>query len=316
MKVFILSLLAFTFSAATIFAVEYPQGQVTVQVVDEEGKPVQDAKVSIGFEVAGKHDFGPETVPVEGTTDAQGRFTGTGRGSFYVTYSAEKEGYYDADGKPVIFKSHKNGKWEPWNPEVTVLLKKILDPVAMYARRISVKIPEENKPIGFDLAEGDLVAPYGKGVANDFVFTATKRVKSQDEYEMSVKLAFSNPGDGIYPTSFLNDGSIFRMARFAPETGYLDQWEVLRSWSEARGGVGEPNPDHCFFYRIRTVMKNGKVERALYGKIYGDIGMDPRKPSVLFTYYLNPNLNDRNMEFDPKKNLFKNLKSFDKPTAP
>ena len=28
-----------------------------------------------------------------------------------------------------------------------------------------------------------------------------------------------------------------------------------------------------------------------------------------FKYYLNPTINDRNVEFDPKQNLMKNLKS-------
>lgn len=29
----------------------------------------------------------------------------------------------------------------------------------------------------------------------------------------------------------------------------------------------------------------------------------------MFTYYLNPTPNDRNIEFDPKRNLFTNLSS-------
>jgi hypothetical protein len=39
-------------------------------------------------------------------------------------------------------------------------------------------------------------------------------------------------------------------------------------------------------------------------------------PKVLFTYYLNPTPNDRNMEFDPKQNLFKDLKPMEEVKDP
>lgn len=38
--------------------------------------------------------------------------------------------------------------------------------------------------------------------------------------------------------------------------------------------------------------------------------------NLRFTYYLNPTPNDRNVEFDPKRNLFTNLKSDERVTAP
>ena len=66
----------------------------------------------------------------------------------------------------------------------------------------------------------------------------------------------------------------------------------------------------------------GKVKTAHYVKIASDISFDPRetgwhfthknKPTqygrIRFTYYFNPIPNDRNLEFDPEKNLFKKLK--------
>jgi len=35
-----------------------------------------------------------------------------------------------------------------------------------------------------------------------------------------------------------------------------------------------------------------------------------------FDYYLNPTPNDRNVEFDPKRNLMKNLKPLEEVTEP
>jgi hypothetical protein len=42
----------------------------------------------------------------------------------------------------------------------------------------------------------------------------------------------------------------------------------------------------------------------LYGKIYGDFDADFLRGRIGFTYYLNPEPNSRNMEYDPKQNLF------------
>jgi hypothetical protein len=39
-----------------------------------------------------------------------------------------------------------------------------------------------------------------------------------------------------------------------------------------------------------------------------DFDFDPRG-RITFSYLFNPTANDRNLEFDPKKNLFKNLES-------
>jgi hypothetical protein len=61
---------------------------------------------------------------------------------------------------------------------------------------------------------------------------------------------------------------------------------------------------------------SGNVTSALYGKIYGDFSQDIGNDAVRFTYYLNPEPNSRNMEFDPKQNLFKNLPPLEQVTAP
>ena len=65
--------------------------------------------------------------------------------------------------------------------------------------------------------------------------------------------------------------------------------------------------------------KKGKVVSALYGKIDRDFRFDifnSKTAALLFTYYLNPNANDRNMEFDPKRNLLTGLPDTQRPTSP
>jgi hypothetical protein len=64
-----------------------------------------------------------------------------------------------------------------------------------------------------------------------------------------------------------------------------------------------------YFFRVRTMLDDkGNVKSALYGKIYGDF--------MQFSYYLNPTPNSRNVEFDPKQNLMKNLKPLEGVEAP
>jgi hypothetical protein len=67
-----------------------------------------------------------------------------------------------------------------------------------------------------------------------------------------------------------------------------------------------------YFVRVRTILdENGNVKSALYGKIRGDIdlyvGTKAPQAGLGFVYYLNPESNSRNVEFDPGQNLFKNL---------
>jgi hypothetical protein len=76
-----------------------------------------------------------------------------------------------------------------------------------------------------------------------------------------------------------------------------------------------------YFIRVRTVLgENGNVKSALYGKIRGDFrfyaGTKAPQAGMGFDYYLNPTPNDRNLEFDPKRNLMTNLKPLEGVEAP
>lgn len=73
----------------------------------------------------------------------------------------------------------------------------------------------------------------------------------------------------------------------------------------------------CYFFRIRTELDEaGKVKSAIYGKIYGDFKLVGKKngiKGVSFLYYLNPNLNDRNLKWDMQHNLCPNTKDIGEP---
>jgi hypothetical protein len=74
---------------------------------------------------------------------------------------------------------------------------------------------------------------------------------------------------------------------------------------------GESHPQNLFL-RIRTEKDDeGRIVKAMYGKISGPIGFGgvaAKKGTLSLTYYLNPD-STRNLEFDPERNLFKGLSS-------
>ena len=188
------------------------------------------------------------------------------------------------------------------NPSFALVLKKIGKPVAMYARRLNTHVPALDKPVGFDLMAGDWVAPNGKGVNSDILFTGhfDKRAGGQSDFTLTV--SFPNVGDGIQEFAVPDSAGVsgLRSTHEAPADGYQPQWVQTDSRKPGEPVETNRDPNRNYFFRVRTVLdSNGNVKSALYGKIYGDF--------MEFSYYLNPTPNARNVEFDPKQNLLGGL---------
>ncbi len=129
-------------------------------------------------------------------------------------------------------------------------------------------------------------------------------------------MTFSNEDDGIieFPDPQPEkEGSIFRLPRFAPEIGYTNRWSLYGFETETESSYSEnaKRGNLNYLYRVRTKKdETGKIISAHYGKIRGPIkfGAYAKATSLSITYYFNPTPLDRNMEFDPKQNLFSDLK--------
>lgn len=193
---------------------------MTVHVVDEKGEPVPDATVTICF-------FKDRTNVRKswsiGKTDKQGNYTAQGRHrDVNLDAAVDKEGYYHGGTDGVDFKDVVLGKLQPWNPIAEVVLRPMVKPVPLYAKRVQVEIPVLDQACGYDLEVGDWVAPYGKGTTPDFIFTAHREFKTRKDYEVQVEMIFANRGDGILKAKLPKIGkqSVFRWEREAPEAGY------------------------------------------------------------------------------------------------
>lgn len=303
-------------AAAPVF--ELPDAKVTVRVRDQDGNAVTEANLKVtGDSAALQND--PATFK-EGVSNKDGLWEVQLKSRGEVAVTVDKSGFYRSENITYNYRAIPNEleralsrkRWEPWNPNIEVILKRVINPAAMYARGVTKGLPSTSEPTGFDLLEGDFVQPHGRGKVSDLIFAPDLKDRSADDYDFQVVIKFSNLKDGIVPFAVLPPltGSVLRSPHQAPDAGYLAEWMVWRSRRPTLAESSNYDPDkHAYFIRVRTTVdEKGNIVSANYGKIYGDF--------MKFTYYLNPKTNDRNVEFDPKRNLFQNLKDSDEVVVP
>ena len=145
---------------------------------------------------------------------------------------------------------------------------------------------------------------------------AVLKIASDREFNAELTVTFPNKGDGIVVAlSEPVTGSEFKTSRAAAPSGYNP--ELVLHYSDTE----RPQSVFGYFLRVRTVLdQDGQIESALYGKIHGDFRFYPGTiaptSGMGFDYYLNPTPNDRNVEFDPQKNLIKDLKPLEEVKEP
>lgn len=301
--------------------------EVKMRVVDETGAPVAGAAVEVLFVNSSGSDVR------EGRSGSDGTYAASGKGSNSVMLRAEKVGYYPAQVE---------GLSKDRNHDVEVVLPRILNPSPLFvwdSERVSdVKFPMQGEWIGFDFEAADWVAPHGKGKTTDILFRfrnefkgwgdgvrfpkdMEKAVKFSKEMYAAARMEWSmdlfrrdhGKWDGVMEISFPGEKegivetprflaySHMKMPHLAPIDGYLPTWRYenksYKAWS-ARKNAG-------FFLRTRVLLdKQGNIVSANYAKVMGDFFLNAKHGCVSFAYYFNPTPNDRNLEFDLKKNLF------------
>jgi hypothetical protein len=273
------------------------KGRITLRVIDPEGRPVDKAEVTAGFYYPHKDQGIKKSI-----TDTNGICGIEGMSCDDMWYAVSKNDYYETRGT-YIFSTQENvdvekGCWQPWNPIFEAVLKQIKNPVPMLSTgRLQPELPKTNAFIGFDLERKDWVAPYGKGVHDDFCFQIKRRFVSRDDYDAELTLVVTNSLDGIQV--FLADttkGSKFYLPYEAPMDGYKTNL-VLRL---SPGTQPQYLMDQNYIFRARTKTdENGRVVSALYGHIRGPIKFDvinSHTAIIVFSYYLNLD-GTRNLEF-------------------
>jgi hypothetical protein len=321
-KIIIICLAAAFVVAAAERYVGHPQAKLTVRVLDEQLHPVEHASIRIGF----SEKLSDKEVFTEALTGPSGEFSAEGFSPARLSADVRKDGFYLSGSPFVVFTNAEEGRWQPWNPTVEIIMRPVGKSVALYAKTVHTQIPILDQPCGYDLEAGDWVSPYGKGMKKDFIFTIHQKWRGNYDYDVQGELMFKNPLDGLMETSIPDIGknSVFRWERLAPGNGYEPKFQLQNTWYPSGSGkkpvrsFKSPDVWDGYFFRVRTVEQDGQIVSTHYGKIRGGIAVYPNdpKPKIAFTYYFNPTPNDRNLEWDQKRNLFGGITDMETPREP
>lgn len=312
--------------------------RISILVQDADTlKPVEGAGVKAWFENNIGWRAWTESAPIitdASETDSRGLCTLKGKtnvGHVSCEVETPPQGYYRGYCGNFDFK-YKNllGVWQPTDIVITAALQRVGHPIPLFVKCAGRKIGSDaivknGGTFSYDFVKGSFLPPFGDGEIADIVFSCPPQeylgegFNGRDfrapRYKNIVKATFQGDESNGILVSQPPERQAFLRIRTAPENGY----ERVVTFSEAmsydlqhREGLDN---NRCFCFRIRTVRdKYGKVESSLYGKIYGDPkflldGSDrwtKKIGGVVFLYYLNSTLNDRNLEWNMKNNLCPN----------
>lgn len=320
---FLVLILVFVLAISSSCHALVSSAKVTIKVVNEDGSPVEGARVGIGFDDYRNRN---KENSVVGLSNDNGLFSGSAATtSGAIGFNITKQGYYKSTGEH-LFKEKKLLRWEPWNQELRMVLRKIGNPVPMYARdtvRSIIEIPVVGKNVGFDLIAFDWVKPYGNGEKPDFIFHLERLPEvSRKNYAATLTITFPNKYDGLQKVfEQPRDGSAYKLPRFAPEAGYEKKLVLQESFSAAgpiKLNFNFRDENINYIFRVRSVENDGEFVKAMYGKVIRQIdfsAIGSKTAKIYFNYYLNPDYT-RNLEFDTKHNLFGELPDLEKIRQP
>lgn len=352
--------------------------KVTTIVCTEDGKPVKDIQVTV------THDYmrAKERVERSAVTDALGHAVTSAKSHSNLWIRTQSSWYYPTFEDEVCnIPLPDDYTYKPLK-ELThsITLRKIINPIPLYAKQNDIPIPKKETWVGFDLEKADWVKPYGLGVFSDVEFilltepihvnrdtkdeqeslldritkehSANPRLKSsyleyRDEfyelpkgtstYEEALKFRlYKWQGTVKIRVPFEKGGILaekekyliyskhpqtdyarlpvpeMRMPHHAPKDGYQKDYQ----WEKTSAQQLTIDEKLGFFIKTRVKLdEHGNEISAHYAKFITDVQIDIRG-RIKFISYFNPTPNDTNLEFDLKKNLFKNLKDSEKPFLP
>jgi hypothetical protein len=283
---------------------------ITLRIINQDGEPVPTARVCGGFWNNEKSDGAFDKL-----TDNEGIVELQHMCACDVNLCITKEKYYATQ---VYYKFDKgyfdcveNGRWIPWNPTVSVLLKDHRNPAPLYVRQINAVFPK-NETVGFDCLVGDFIEPFGKGTDADFYFWYESiRPPLRDGQKYPSFSCFTNsvtisiPDGGGFATQKKDKFSQFVAEYEAPNKGYTTELNYgLKRTTDKVFINRRLDEKEYLFFKSRV-----KAARANFGKVYrlgfGDSLKETNSATLNLSYYFNPTPNDRNLEFDGKNNLFK-----------
>ncbi len=305
-------------------------GEFSMRFADEAGRPLD----RVSAHVLLMKDDDPRADGMEdlrGLTKPDGLFRFEGRRQMTVLrVQGDRGGFYSVDLRaPLRFaRSGPDGAMS-W----TLTMPRKIKPVPLCAFRPWLARGNgqfrRGEWIAYDLQVGSPLPPFGRGQVEDFRFQVTATMtgwnapqtyveeqrrlapaKDWDEetirdvygvWQAELRLAFPHPQAGILRTAQFWPYARLKMPHAAPPTGYRPEYQASqvsdRPADEAEDEVG-------FWLRTRVKADDaGKIIEAHYAKIVGPLRFT--QATLGFTYYFNPTASERNLEFDPRRNLLR-----------
>ncbi len=275
--------------------------KVKVTVTEDDGTPIEAATANVIF--LGYGNDGKKEK--SGLTDTKGFFETSGASSGRIHVDITKKGYYQTKSDRLSRKG---------DHDVTYVLRKVIKPIPLCAKRLEIIPPVQGESCAYDFEAGDWVEPHGKGVISDIIFKDyfLRNNSVYEDFHYKIDISFPNENDGML--SYKQDElSNFKAPYY--RSPLFKSLKASRTWTYSRdkkpnkAEISNREADRCYYMRIRTNSDaKGNVISANYVKIYGDF------PDI--KYYFNPSANDRNLEFDITKNLFKDLEVMERVQEP
>jgi hypothetical protein len=298
-----------------------PTAKATLKIIDQDGHPAKNVLVQMGF------SGGP---CIRDYTDENGMFVGEGRtyDSYVVVVAPITNGIRNFQYYRTEFEKHianwknvpEDGKWKPWNETIHLVVKEKVNPIVMYGCCISDfkrNIPKIEEWVGYDFEQNDWVAPYGKGKIADVEFFLKCDWYVETQVKQLLKMRFPYPKAGAYVMEKEMSSDLKSVHHADSKHEYQNEISFCREDSKRKDALlnkklNTLTKEEYLIFRTRTkVDKDGNLVEARYGKIYGPIefngvelnGNKYLKKMVRMSYYLNPNVNDTNLECKPGKSL-------------
>jgi hypothetical protein len=277
--------------------------KVTFHVRDSNGQNVSGASIHVTFTKG-------QNTEREGMTDESGMFTAEGKTAWEIGYHVEKEGYYETTYTTYNFFKQEGadftgGKWQPWNPTITITLKEKRNPIPMYMKSSETKMPIQNEAVGYDFEKGDWIHPHGRGDKADIYMQYKEEIVVWGKtVKRDLTISVPNGKDGLFLYEKELATPLFSIYE-AEDVNYQNKINFTMEWKDGQliqdTQLGKME---YLIFRVHTETdKDGNITSAYYGKIDGPLEFGiGREKYVRFTYYFNPTPNDRNLEYG--SNLF------------
>lgn len=276
--------------------------EIRLRVVDDRGRPVTNASVRVVMDMpSGEYSLFDKT-DTNGVYVAKGKTNGN-----YVEFLVGKNGYYGSRRRisfATMGEEHdvKDGKWQPYGAEMSILLKPIKNPLELCA--VTAKDYKFTdaicKWIGYDLEKNDFVKPYGVGTVSDFeVYLDWDRVYSiMDCKQAGYKIRFSEPWSGYCLMQIDPESEFPTPYNAATNTTFLQYAEFYDIY-EGERVRNTFDKSKCWVIRSRCkIDEHGRLISANYAvvRLLGMSGSRELKAGFGFVGAFNPTPNDTNLE--------------------